>query len=74
MRRLMWATAALASLALGGCFGDDSTSFYNAPKPVDKMSQDELCSFYAHYRDNPQLSAQGKEIATKQMRAKGCAA
>ena len=58
---------------LGGCFSS-SNSYYDAPKPIDKMSKDELCAFYVHYRENPELSQQAKDVATQQARAKGCSA
>ena len=73
MKRLLIVAAALGTLALAGCFSSDG-DFYTAPKPVDKMSHEELCSFYQHYRENPSLSESGREITTRQMRAKGCAA
>lgn len=65
--------AALAALALAGCKSDDE-DFYNAPKALDKMSPEEVCTFYRHYISNPNLNPSSKAIATEQLQAKGCAA
>ena len=67
-----WLPALAAALLLAGCGGSDDDSFYNAPKALDKMSPDELCSFYDKYISNPTLSAQNRAVAMQQMRAKGC--
>ena len=76
MKRMTLATAALCALAVSGCLStsDDSNDYLHPSKSVDKMSHEELCAYYAHYRENPDLSASGREIATKQMQAKGCTA
>ncbi|MDX7951418.1 hypothetical protein P7D22_09575 [Lichenihabitans sp. Uapishka_5] len=66
-----WLPAVTAGLLLAGCQSDDD-SFYNAPKALDKMSPEELCSFYGKYVSNPDLSAHNKAVALSQMKAKGC--
>ena len=60
----------LAAISLAGCQSKDS--YLEPSKPIDKMSHDELCAFYAHYRDDPSLTPHSKEVATEQMRVKGC--
>ena len=67
-----WLPALAAALLLVGCDSDDD-SFYNAPKALDKMSPDELCSFYNKYLSNPSLSAHNRAVTEQQMRTKGCA-
>jgi hypothetical protein len=68
-----WGVLAVAlGLALAGCQSEED-SFYNAPKPLDKMSPEEVCTFYQHYLSNPELSPSNKAIATEQLRAKHCA-
>jgi nitrous oxide reductase accessory protein NosL len=71
MRMRSWLLVLAAGLALAGCQSDED-SFYNAPKALDKMSPEELCSFYGKYVSNPELSAHNKAVAMDQMRAKGC--
>ena len=73
MKRWIVSVVALSSL-LGGCLGigSDSDSYLEPSKPIDKMSHEELCAFYVHYRDNPDLSQHAKSVATQQMQAKGC--
>ena len=68
-----WLPALAVALLLAGCDSDDD-SFYNAPKALDKMSPDELCSFYNKYLSNPNLSAHNRAVAQGQMQAKGCTA
>jgi nitrous oxide reductase accessory protein NosL len=70
MKRWLIGTVALSAL-LAGC-GSDKNDFLQAPKALDKMSPEELCTFYKHYRENPDLSAHARDVATAQMRAKGC--
>ena len=60
----------MAAACVAGCQSKDS--YLEPSKPVDKMSHDELCTFYAHYRDDPNLTPHAKDVATQQMRAKGC--
>lgn len=69
MKRLGWMALALAGL-LGAC--ESHNSYLEPSKALDKMSPEELCDFYAHYRDNPDLSPHAKDVATNQMRAKHC--
>jgi nitrous oxide reductase accessory protein NosL len=68
----VWGVLALAAgVALAGCQSDED-SFYNAPKPLDKMSPDEVCTFYQHYLSNPSLSASNRAITVEQLKAKHC--
>ena len=67
-----WFPALAAALLVAGCGGSDDDSFYNAPKALDKMSPDELCSFYDKYASNPGLTTQARAAAVERMRAKGC--
>ena len=69
MRRLALIAIVLTA-CLAGC--SNSNPFTDAPKALDKMTPEELCAFYGKYRDNPDLSASGKAIATNQMKAKHC--
>lgn len=66
-----WLLVLAVGLALAGCQSEEE-SFYNAPKALDKMSPQELCSFYGKYLSNPELSAHNRDVAAAQMRAKGC--
>ena len=70
MKGLAFGALVAGTLVLGGC--NSKNDFYDAPKPIDKMSAEELCTFYDHYRSNPELSPDAKATATRQMRAKGC--
>ena len=65
---------AVAALALGTCLAgcQDKNSYLEPSKSLDKMSPDELCAYYAHYRDDPDLTPHAKDVATQQMRAKNC--
>ena len=72
MRWSLIGVLALSS-ALAGCL-NKSNEFYDAPKALDKMSPEELCAFYQHYRENPELSQHAKDVAAQQARAKGCQA
>ena len=60
----------LLGAVLAGC--QDHNSYLEPSKALDKMSPDELCAFYVHYRENPDLNAHAKDVATQQMRAKNC--
>ena len=71
-RMKLWLPALAAALLLAACGGSDDDGFYNAPKALDKMSPEELCTFYDKYVSNPSLSAHNKALALDQMRAKGC--
>lgn len=73
MVRTALAFALFASVALTGCSSDRETTTYDAPKPLDKMSNEEWCAYYAKFLGNPQLSAKNREIDLQRMRARGCA-
>ena len=73
MIRTALALALLASVALSGCSSDKDATAYDAPKPLDKMSNEEWCAFYAKFLANPQLSAKNREIDLQRMRSRGCA-
>ena len=65
------AVAAALALALGGC--QSSKNPFDPDKPLDKMTKEEWCSFYAYYLTNPAISNETRANATRQMRARGCA-
>lgn len=74
MIRTALAMVLFASLALGGCSGSDKEAVaYDAPKPLDKMSNEEWCAYYAKFLANPQLSPKNREIDLQRMRSRGCA-
>lgn len=62
---------ALACLLVGGC--ESTKNPYDPDKPIDKMTHEELCSYYVFYLTNPNLSEQTRRIATTKMHDKGCA-
>ena len=64
------AAALTLAMAVGGC-GSDKNPF-DPDKPLDKMSKQEWCDFYAHYLTNPKISAATRASATKQMRDRDC--
>ena len=68
-RTLLVGAMALA-MALGACASDKNP--YDPEKPLDKMSKEEWCDFYAHYLTNPNISAATRASATKQMRDRNC--
>ena len=68
--RAAMAAALAMTVALGGC-GSDKNPF-DPDKPLDKMSKEEWCDFYAHYLTNPKISAATRASAMKQMRDRGC--
>ena len=74
MRRiaLVLALALSGSAALSGCSSDKSTNAFDAPKPLDKMSKDEWCAYYAQFLTNPQLSPQARATDIQRMRERGC--
>lgn len=73
MIRTALALALFASVALTGCSADREAAAYDAPKPLDKMSNEEWCAYYAKFLANPQLSPKNREIDLQRMRARGCA-
>ena len=70
MKRLTVASILAAALAAAGC--ESTKNPFDPPKPLDKMTQEEWCSFYAFYLTNPSLSQQTRTIATTQMHKRGC--
>lgn len=69
MRRFIPAVLVL-SVVLAGC--ESTKNPYDPPKPLDKMSKEELCSYYVFFLTDPKLSQQTRTIATQKMRDKGC--
>ena len=72
MRRLATWICVATALVAGGC--ESSKNAYDPDKPLDKMSKEEWCAYYAFYLTNPNISADSRASATKQMRARGCPA
>ena len=70
MRAFTVASILIAALATAGC--ESTKNPFDPPKPLDKMTQDEWCSYYAFYLTDPNLSQQTRTIATGQMRKRGC--
>ncbi len=70
MRNLAVCALILSGLALGGCHSDDPT--VNAPKPLDKMSKEEWCTFYQGYLTRPGLTDAVKQTDIKRMQERGC--
>ncbi len=70
MRQLVACALILGGLGFAGCQSTETS--IDAPKPLDKMSKEEWCAFYAHYLTTPNLPAETKQADIKQMRAKGC--
>ncbi len=69
-KAVIGAAVAMALLA-GGC--ESTKNPYDPDKPLDKMTKEEWCAFYSFYLTNPQISAETRQSATAQMRARGCA-
>lgn len=59
------------ALVAGGC-QSDGKSKWDPDKPLDKMTKEEWCNFYAFYLTNPDISDATRVSANKQMHAKGC--
>lgn len=72
MKRLAIGVLLLGSIALGGCGSHEDKDLYTAPKPLDKMSKEEWCAFYARYIANPQISPKVKADDLQRMRERGC--
>ena len=70
MKRLTVASIFVAALGAAGC--ESTKNPFDPPKPLDKMTQEEWCSYYAFYLTNPGLSQQTRTIATTQMHKRGC--
>ena len=70
MSRLARVALALGCLVVGGCQSDKNA--YDPPKPLDKMTQEEWCSYYVLYLTNPGITPETRQIATAQMRKRGC--
>ncbi len=72
MKRVVIALAFLGAVGLGGCQSDEDKSMYIAPKPLDQMSTEEWCAFYAKYVADPKTSPKNKDADRARMRARGC--
>ena len=72
MRRIATCAIVMMALAAGGC--ESTKNPYDPDKPLDKMTKEEWCSYYAFYLTNPNISAESRTNATKQMRNRGCPA
>ena len=72
MKKLVLGLSLVSGLALAGCNSSESPTLYDAPKPLDKMTTEEWCAYYAHYLTNPQISAETKATDIKRMHARGC--
>ncbi len=72
MIRAVLAVALLGSVALSGCSSDKEATVYDAPKPLDKMSNEEWCGYYSHFLTNPQLSQKQRDVDMQRMRERGC--
>lgn len=72
MRNVAMGVLVAAGLGLGGCHSSDDPTV-EAPKPLDKMSKEEWCGFYAGYLARPNVSEAVKQTDRKRMRDRGCA-
>lgn len=72
MRRIAIGAALALAVGVGGC--QSTKNPYDPDKPLDKMSKEEWCIFYAYYLTNPAISSETRASATKQMRDRGCPA
>ncbi len=70
MRMAVVGAALMLGLGLAGC--ESTKNPYDPDKPLDKMSKEEWCNFYAYYLTNPNISNETRASATKQMRARQC--
>ena len=64
------AAALVLAVGLAGC--ESTKNPYDPDKPLDKMSKEEWCNFYAYYLTNPNISAATRASVVKQMRDRGC--
>ncbi|WP_129221468.1 hypothetical protein [Lichenibacterium ramalinae] len=69
MQVALGAAIALA-LATAGC--ESTKNPYDPDKPLDKMTKEEWCAYYAFYLTNPNIGEGTRASATKQMRNRGC--
>lgn len=71
MRKMAFGLAIASALAVGGC--ESTKDPYDPDKPLDKMTKEEWCNFYTYYLTNPNISAETRASALKQMHNRGCA-
>ncbi|UDL93279.1 hypothetical protein LGH83_11790 [Lichenihabitans sp. PAMC28606] len=72
MRRIVPLLVVASGLALSGCQSDKNNPFYDPGKPIDKMTSEELCSYYKVYLSNPDLTPELRKIGVAKQRQKGC--
>lgn len=71
MLRLAMCALVVGGLGLGGCRSSDDPTV-EAPKPLDKMSKEEWCSFYSSYLTRPNIADSVRQADLKKMRDRGC--
>ena len=69
-RQVATGLAIALALVTAGC--ESTKNPYDPDKPLDKMTKEEWCAYYAFCLTNPNNSEQTRASATKQMRARGC--
>ena len=69
-RQIALGAAVMLALATAGC--ESTKNPYDPDKPLDKMTKEEWCAYYAFYLTNPNISVATRGSATKQMRNRGC--
>ena len=72
MRNLAACALLVSGLALGGCHSSDDPSL-DSKTPLDKMSKEEWCGFYASYLARPNIPEPVRQTDLKRMRERGCA-
>ena len=70
MRRMTIFAALAMALAASGCQSDRNP--FDPDKPIDKMNKEEWCAYYTFYLTNPNLSAESRASALKQMQNRNC--